>query len=68
MLRVENEYEDMEQDWFEIQSNRHSKLRRIAVKRLWMKQFDLKIIDLGNDLIVVTDETIQIGVSRPFDI
>ena len=52
MLQVENEYEDMGRDWFGIQSNRHSKLRRIAMKRLWMIQFDLKIIDFGNDLIV----------------
>ena len=48
MLQVENEFEDTERDWFEIQSDQHSKLRRIVVKLLWMIQFDLKMVDPRN--------------------
>ena len=48
MLQVENEFEDTERDWFEIQSDQHSKLRRIVVKRLSMIQFDLKMVDPRN--------------------
>jgi len=74
MLQVENEFEDTERDWFEIQSDQHSKLRRIVVKRLWMIQFDLKMVDprkldLAETMTsVLTDETIQIGIGRSFDI